>query len=115
MFREIFKTCFTIMQHLGSHMSKLIRCECECCSKIAYYNTCSGINRQLRHWRCGRRRRESKGIIFDIFGIFLFSFDFILYNSILFALVISNKLKHEIITYMLVIGATIIISLLSQV
>ena len=45
MFREIFKTCFTIMQHLGSHISKLIRCKCDCCHRITYNNTCSGIHR----------------------------------------------------------------------
>ena len=44
MFRGICETCFTVMQHIGSNMSKLIRCNCECCNKITYVNTCSGIH-----------------------------------------------------------------------
>ena len=46
MFREICSTIASMIQHLGSHFSKLITCKC--CNNITYSNTCYEIHKIYR-------------------------------------------------------------------
>ena len=48
MFREIFSTSASMIQHLGSNFSKLIRCKCKCCNNITYTNTCYEMHKIYR-------------------------------------------------------------------
>ena len=65
MFRQIFTTIAGVMEHLGSHFSRLVKCKCDCCNKITYTNTCYEIHKIYRKLSS----RKFDNIPSDIFPI----------------------------------------------
>jgi hypothetical protein len=62
MFREIFSTIASMVQHLGNNFSKLIRCKC--CNNITYSNTCYEIHKIYR--KLSSRKFDIQSDIFPI-------------------------------------------------